>query len=381
MDTCDVCHQALLGSYLSLRSGEKFHYDCFRCQGCNNPINGSFTIDKTCSKTYYHPNCYETLFAPHCIVCGANLSGQQFQRHSYFSESGGYCKHHDGHVRSCFSCHRKEPREDHYLDLPDGRQLCYQCVASSIFESTDAKNIYLEVIDFMESHLGLVIPSGMRDVPVLAVDIGCLNDQQKVNAFGRHGGSGSICRGLTLSTTQKVLRYMVPQLPSWTGVGSNSTSGGSWFMPPGTDVREQYFNKQPGTMGTTKQVTAVLVLFGLPKNLTASILAHEAMHVWAKLSPLLMQCELPDLVEEGICQLIAFKYLEFLEAKALQSSVDGREKGTWEFKLIQYNKYSIEVDVTPVYGEGFRQASAAYAAIGLAELFHFISEHKTFPVI
>jgi predicted RNA-binding protein (virulence factor B family) len=33
-----------------------------------------------------------------------------------------------------------------------------------------------------------------------------------------------------------------------------------------------------------REVSAVLVLFGLPCDLVASILAHEAMHVWIKLS-------------------------------------------------------------------------------------------------
>jgi hypothetical protein len=34
----------------------------------------------------------------------------------------------------------------------------------------------------------------------------------------------------------------------------------------------------------SRSVSAVLVLFGMPRDLTASVLAHEAMHVWLKLN-------------------------------------------------------------------------------------------------
>ena len=57
----------------------------------------------------------------------------------------------------------------------------------------------------------------------------------------------------------------------------------------------------------------MLVLYGLPADLSSSILAHEAMHVWLKL-----QKEFPvgiDLAcEEGLCQVVAHKYLQYLES-------------------------------------------------------------------
>ena len=56
-----------------------------------------------------------------------------------------------------------------------------------------------------------------------------------------------------------------------------------------------------------KQVTAVLVLYGLPWLLTGSILAHELMHAWLRLSNV-RQLSLD--VEEGLCQLMALLWLE-----------------------------------------------------------------------
>lgn len=55
------------------------------------------------------------------------------------------------------------------------------------------------------------------------------------------------------------------------------------------------------------QVTAILVLYGLPRLLTGSVLAHELMHAWLRVT------NTPRLsldVEEGLCQLMALLWLE-----------------------------------------------------------------------
>ena len=49
------------------------------------------------------------------------------------------------------------------------------------------------------------------------------------------------------------------------------------------------------------------MLFGLPWLLTGSILAHELMHAWLRLSGL---TGLSLDVEEGLCQLLALLWLE-----------------------------------------------------------------------
>ena len=54
-------------------------------------------------------------------------------------------------------------------------------------------------------------------------------------------------------------------------------------------------------------MTAILVLAGLPRLMAGSILAHEVMHAWLRLtgSP-----KLSLDVEEGLCQLMALLWLE-----------------------------------------------------------------------
>lgn len=59
-------------------------------------------------------------------------------------------------------------------------------------------------------------------------------------------------------------------------------------------------------------VTAILVLYGLPRLVVGSIIAHEAMHAWLKLN----QISGLDLqVEEGICQLMALIWVERQQPK------------------------------------------------------------------
>ena len=55
------------------------------------------------------------------------------------------------------------------------------------------------------------------------------------------------------------------------------------------------------------QVTAVLVMYGLPRLLTGSILAHECMHAWFVLN--YIDCA-SKAVNEGLSQLMALMWIE-----------------------------------------------------------------------
>ena len=57
----------------------------------------------------------------------------------------------------------------------------------------------------------------------------------------------------------------------------------------------------------TCEITAILVIFGLPQLKTGAVIAHEAMHAYLRLS----NAPPMDLVtEEGLCQLMAVLWLE-----------------------------------------------------------------------
>lgn len=55
------------------------------------------------------------------------------------------------------------------------------------------------------------------------------------------------------------------------------------------------------------RVTAILVLNGLPRLHTGAILAHELMHAFLHTQAI---SGLPPQVEEGLCQLLAYLWIE-----------------------------------------------------------------------
>ena len=66
------------------------------------------------------------------------------------------------------------------------------------------------------------------------------------------------------------------------------------------------------------QVTAILVLYGLPWLLTGTILAHECMHAWLRLRGI---TQLPLQTEEGLCQLMGLLWLESQDLSKQQVSI------------------------------------------------------------
>lgn len=65
------------------------------------------------------------------------------------------------------------------------------------------------------------------------------------------------------------------------------------------------------------QVTALLVLYGLPRLLTGTILAHECMHAWFVLN--YIDCS-NKTVNEGLSQLMALIWIEAQRDEVSQNS-------------------------------------------------------------
>jgi len=225
--------------------------------------------------------------------------------------------------KKCFSCSRLEPItavSPPFVQLPDSRTCCLECLSSAVMTSDEAAALYAAAVDFMEAHLCLPIPAGMREVPVLAVDVHSVNEQIQQGQtthggaqfeygsnsggsvdYSGGGGGGSVTRGLTLSRCGEVTHYSAGDM-------SFSFQGGFNVGPP-----------RVARIDTVREVTAVLVLYGLPADLTSSILAHEAMHVWLKLQKRFpVGIDLPS--EEGLCQVVAHQYLQYLEDEEGASS-------------------------------------------------------------
>ncbi|KAK9270235.1 hypothetical protein L1049_025812 [Liquidambar formosana] len=137
------------------------------------------------------------------------------------------------------------------------------------------------------------------------------------------------------------------------------------------------------------EVTAILILYGLPRLLTGSILAHEMMHAWLRLKG---YRTLSQDVEEGICQVLAHMWLEAELMSGSGSNVastssssfasTSSKKGTrspFDRKLGEFFKHQIESDTSPVYGDGFRAGNQAVLKYGLPRTLEHIRLTGSFP--
>jgi len=258
-----------------------------------------------------------------------------------------------GEIRRCSGCHRFEPKfassSKHFIDVGDsdtGRCVCLACCRTLVTTSDEAVPLWEQVVNFFEGPLGLITDEysisgvsrqSLLSIPVLLVGLDALNENMKKHSEGVHYKSPQIMtRGLCLSEF----------------CGQNSESVG---------------------------VNAVLCLSGLPSDLTVSILAHECMHAFIKLHPNFRYGkQLPLMVEEGLCQLVAFLFLN----DGLQPCDDSTEDENIpsDAKLRQYFKFCIETDES-VYGQGFRLAARAYAEMGMQELLYYIALNRDMPPI
>lgn len=228
-NACSYCKKSLFGPYKVVETQLKLHPQCFLCSGCGQPIENNYA--KTGSLVtnnieFYHTNCSVELFSLDCDLCGNKLRGR-YHTHGFFTDKQKFCTSHNVQTehRCCTSCNLIEPKHTTnkstssgsngnsgsgsgsgvlFHTLPDGRAICPECVSFIILESSEAKDLYLEAVNFMEHELGLLIPAYMREVPVVAVDLASLNDQSALN---RH-----ICTA-----------HPPVQLPSSGGNGGDST--------------------------------------------------------------------------------------------------------------------------------------------------------------
>ncbi|KAF5763712.1 putative transcription factor interactor and regulator LIM family [Helianthus annuus] len=363
------------GRFLNCMGG-LWHPECFRCHTCNLPISDhEFSMSEN---RQFHKSCYKEHHHPRCDVCkhfiptnGAGLI--EYRAHPFWLQK--YCPshEHDGTPRCC-SCERMEARDTKYLLLDDGRKLCLECLDSAIMDTHECQPLYLEIQDFYEG-LNMKIE---QQVPLLLVERQALNEAMEGEKNGQGQGHHHMpeTRGLCLSEEQTISTII--RRPK---VGAGRIM--DMFTEPYKLVRRC-------------EVTAILILYSLPRLLTGSILAHEMMHAWLRLKG---YSNLPPKVEEGICQVLAHMWLESeimagsggtniastssssssSSAPAGESSKKGK-RSDFEKQLGGFFKHQIESDSSEAYGEGFREGNRSVVKYGLRSTLDHIRLTGTFPL-
>lgn len=349
------------GRFLSCM-GAVWHPECFRCHACNQPIadyefsmSGNYPYHKTCYKEHYHPKCD---VCQHFIP--TNAAGLiEYRAHPFWAQK--YCPfhEHDGTPRCC-SCERMEPRETSYAALNDGRKLCLECLDSSIMDTSECQPLYRDIQAFYES-INMKVE---QIIPLLLVERQALNEAMDGERNGHYHMPET--RGLCLSEEQTISTVL--RRPKM-GMGSR--------VP---DMRTE-----PYKLTRRCEVTAILILYGLPRLLTGSILAHEMMHAWLRLQG---YRTLSQDVEEGICQVLAHMWLRtqigLISGKKTPSSSSAtssrqEKRSPFDKKLAEFFKHQIESDMSPVYGNGFRAGNQAVLKYGLPSTLEHIRLTGSFP--
>ncbi|XP_073122805.1 protein DA1-related 1-like isoform X2 [Henckelia pumila] len=367
---CSGCKSEIGNDRFLSGMGAFWHTECFRCHACHKPISDhEFSMS---DGRPYHKSCYKDLYHPKCDVCKqfipSNSSGEiAYREHPFWHQK--YCPSHenDGTPRCC-SCERMEVN-CRYLILDDGRKLCLECLDSSIMDTNECQPLYLEIQEFYEG-LNMKVE---QQIPMLLVERQALNEAMEGEKIGHHHMPET--RGLCLSEEQTIRTILKrPRIGGYRII--------DMFTEPYRLIRRC-------------EVTAILVLFGLPRLLTGSILAHEMMHAWLRLKG--YHSLSPD-VEEGICQVLAHMWLESEivpgssndEPSASSSSSEvstalpsgSSKKGKrsqFEKKLGEFFKDQIESNPSVAYGDGFRQGNKAVLQIGLKSTLDHIRLTGSFP--
>jgi len=337
---------------------------------------------------------------PSCTVCGI-MAPTRYHYHPFFPNQKA-CIHHteeNGELIICSSCKRYEPCSKYGLipfeDLQDnGRKICPACIRTIIVDSQDAAPLWKNVVSFFDQNHSMFTNDGysefdlrslklrMESIPIVIVDHDGLNDPCVKGSGHGKGNTRGLCMfeyryipGLS-TIKQRYERNGGGNLRHFLQSKSSQSTNGVF-----QSVLSNISNALPSS--SSANVTAILCLKGLPSDLVSSILAHEATHAWLKLHPSYdPTCPVPLQVEEGCCQLMAYLYLSYLDEGDHQfyNKYIREDNQPTDYKLRQYFRYCVETDPSEIYGEGYRQAAAAYSKIqSIAALLEHVAIHKKFP--
>lgn len=279
-----------------------------------------------------------------CEVC-TNTFTNSLDRLTHFPDGTPVCcdviwnqtfcpKHlHDG-TPICFGCMRLKTSDVTYINLGDGRETCLDCYSTAIFDIRQCEPLLVNKCHEFFHTLDIDLPYDVRVFLVDTIEMARLSGEQEP-IFGLG------------------LEADMDDMATITGVTSCSRKGNSIVVEQEMIEAREYR-------------TGIAILFGLPKIMTQAILAHEMMHVWFRSNGIEPE-KLERKLEEGMCQVIGWKWLDWLESEINSSSsttTTSHEQTQFRRKLIETYKFVVEEHDSDEYGQGFREVESDVARFG-----------------
>ncbi len=296
---CASCGQPIAKEYVTAL-GKCWHPEHFVCAGCGRSlVNVPFYEG---NGRPYCDNCYAENFCPRCSVCGLPI------RSGYIENDWGdtYCTHHEKEFQPCFSCGRLvcDALTGGGVVYEDGRVACNLCRENAIDQTSDGQ---------------AVLEGVRRTLALLGLDFG--NERISLKLGGLSQLKDGRARDL-----------------------SGNTRTCTWSRD-GEPVK--------------REVGEITILYGLPYEHFAAVAAHELGHAWLFLQE---YPELPPSVEEGLCELLSYLWLQQMDTTAAR-----------------HRMRAMEENDDPVYGDGFRAALESYRRLPLDDLLTYVRRHGRFP--
>ncbi|XP_011004812.1 PREDICTED: protein DA1-like [Populus euphratica] len=266
------------------------------------------------------------------------------------------------------------PRNEKFVSLGDdrrdGRRICNDCFSTAILETQGIEPLVRYVLRFFD-HLNMKIKA---PIPVFSVDRG---EMRRQTAGGTAVGVKSNPFLFFTWPLFKIAVQIEPVHPDTTVLGLTMCSD--------RDITSVDKSRLQGRKVATEMETyrfgheyriKILVLFGLPWVMTGGILAHEFMHAWLRLQGV---SRLNPEIEEGICQVMGYQWLDWFEAVDPEASSGRSEKAQFTRNLKKTFKGEVENMLDGAYGDGFRDAQWAVSRYGLDHVIRHIIRYKTLP--
>lgn len=330
---CADCHKKIESSWLEV-DGKYYHPEHFVCSNCLKPIaEPNFFIQ---NNKYYDSTCFATFISKRCAYCGKSIIGEiiYFNSHVYhascYNESVGQrcvvcgevvmeeffvdyknnavCKIHKDQSKRCHACHQFLSPEFNgsWQEFKDNRIICTDCNASAVHEIREAREMAKKIQNELKA-TGIEIK---QDFTLTFVSMQELNSNLE--------------------------EFLVDHL--------------------GVTLYEK--SEMLGGLFSSKKYK-IKVLYGLPRSLLLSVLAHELMHVW-----LFANSPQPQDQQmcEGTCQYAAYLVLQKDETD------DGRY--FLDYLVNQEDK---------IYGQGFQKVFGYVNNVGLNAWLDYLKHNKDAP--
>ena len=304
---CSNCLKAITHQLFYEHDGKYYDSTCFatfitkRCDYCGKPIIDEAVNFET---NTYHASCYNESVGQRCVVGGEVVTNQFF----IDDRGNAVCQNHKEEALRCNACQQflTPVYNGGWEQLTDGRHICTQCAGTAVYEIRDANELIEEVKAELEA-AGIDVDEKYKLAFVSLQELNSKFDDYLVDHLG-----------VTLYQKSEML--------------------GGLFSSKKFEIR---------------------VLYGLPRSLLRSVLAHELMHVW-----LFANAPQPQNQQmcEGTCQYAAYLVLQN------DQTDDGR------YFLDYLMKQEDEI-----YGEGFNKVLGYVNSVGLNPWLDYLRENKDAP--